>query len=64
MKNILLLLLFFGAICFFVYALIHGADLEAKRQCLVARQNCKLYADAGACNPKFMKICEGIENEK
>ena len=63
MKNLLLAVAITGIVVLFGYAFLGGLDREAQRQCEVAKDTCEKYADAGACDPKYMKICEGVENE-
>lgn len=59
-------LIFLGIIVFsvFVWAIVTGFDKELKRQCIVAQYHCEQYRDAGACDKKFMKICEGVQDEE
>lgn len=44
----------------FVQVLIYGAEKEARRQCIVAMDHCEQYGEYGACEPKYLKVCEGI----
>ena len=41
-----------------VYSCNVGIKREMKRRCVVAKEHCRLYADKGACDPKYMKVCE------
>jgi len=61
MKNLLLAFAITVAFVLFGYFIIDGMDREAQRQCEIAKDNCEKYADAGACEPKYMKICEGVK---
>lgn len=47
-----------------IQGFLSGLELEAKRQCIVAKDNCEKYADAGACDPKYMKVCDGVEDDE
>lgn len=48
----------------FGYAMVEGLEREAKRQCIVAQDHCAKYADAGACDPKYLAVCEGVEDDE
>lgn len=45
----------------FVYALLDGIDREVVRRCLDAIDHCEKYADVGACESQYFKVCEGVE---
>lgn len=64
MKKLLYICAFVFVIVLLGTAAIDSIDLEAKRQCIVAKDNCEKYADAGACDPKYMKVCEGVEDDE
>ena len=48
----------------FFWSFVCGLDRETKRQCIIAKDNCEKYSDAGACDPKYLKICDGVEDEE
>ena len=64
MKKIIYVLAGVLIVSAFVNALIDCLDREAERQCMIAKDNCEKYSDAGACEPKYLKICEGVKNGK
>lgn len=64
MKNLLLALTITGIFVLFGYAISDGVDREVKRQCIVAKDNCEKYSEAGACSPKYLAICEGVEDDE
>lgn len=42
----------------FIHSCNIGIEREIERQCIVAEEHCRLYADKGACDPKYMRVCE------
>lgn len=61
MKNLLCFVVGLLFFVLFIWAFITGLDREARRKCIVAMDHCEKYEDAGACDPKYLKVCEGIE---
>ena len=64
MKFLIYTLIFVVFLTIIIKSLIIGIDREAQHQCLVAKYHCELYADAGACDQKYMKVCEGVEDDE
>lgn len=64
MKNLLYIAVALGLVALFAYSFLDGLDREAKRQCIVAKDTCEKYADAGACEPKYLAVCEGVEDDE
>lgn len=64
MEKMLMILVVPVLFVVFVWAFMTGLDREAKRQCLVAQDHCEKYADAGACDPKYLKVCEGVKDDE
>lgn len=62
MKTLLYTVAGIGIFVLFGYAMVDGLEREAKRQCIVAQDHCAKYADAGACDPKYLAVCEGVED--
>lgn len=61
MKKILNAFLIISFFALFLYGCNEGLEKEARRQCIVAMDYCEKYEDAGACNPEYMKVCDGVE---
>lgn len=64
MEKMMMILCVLALFWVFVWAFVTGLDREAKRQCIIAQDNCLKYQDAGACDPKYLKVCEGVEYDK
>lgn len=64
MKTLLYIVAGIGMFVLFGYAMVEGLEREAKRQCIVAKDHCAKYADAGACDPKYLAVCEGVEDDE
>lgn len=62
MKNIIFAIVLTGIVVFIGYSCSDGLDREIRRQCIVAQDNCEKYSDAGACDPKYLKICEVVKD--
>ena len=62
MKNLIYAIAISGIIVCFGYSCSDGFDKETKRQCIVAMDHCEKYSDAGACEPKYLKVCEGVKD--
>jgi hypothetical protein len=54
MKNITNIILILGLGFFFCIACEKGLEREARRQCIVAQDNCEKY---GACEARYLEIC-------
>lgn len=63
MKTLLYIVAGIGIFVLFGYFVIDGVNREVKRQCIVAKDTCEKYSDAGACEPKYLAICEEVEND-
>jgi hypothetical protein len=64
MEKMMMILGVFALFWVFCWAFITCLDREAKRQCIVAQDHCVKYSDAGACDPKYLAVCEGVEDDK
>lgn len=54
MKNITNIILILGLGFFFCIACEKGLEREARRQCIVAQDNCEKY---GACEERYFEVC-------
>lgn len=61
MKNILTTLTIITIAFVFLKTFDKGLELEARRQCIIAIDTCEKYSDTGACDPKYMKVCDNVK---
>lgn len=45
-------------VVFFGYACLYAIDKEARRQCIQADSYCANYSDLGACEKRFVSVCD------